>query len=101
MFYRSNAFRDDLLNEHGHLMLDRVKPGQTFDKANDCLLTEDGKHIVFRHTEWDKRRKGNIKRGNSLLGDLCDALIVWERAHNSAAAFASANTEHDEAQLGF
>ena len=98
MEYRNNRITDHHRNEHGHVTI-MPKIGQSFDEANDTLVTET--HIVFRHDGFRITDKSVRLRNNELtVGWMCDAIIIWERQHNSSADYAYANAD-DPTECGF
>ena len=97
MEYRNNRITDHHRNEHGHVTI-MPKIGQSFDEANDTLVTDT--HIVFRHDSYQVTGNSVSHNGNVTVGNMCDAIIIWERQHNSSADYAYANAD-DPTECGF
>ena len=56
--------------------------GESFDWANDCFLSRDGKSIEFR-AGWDPIE---IVDGR-IFSAMCDALITWNKRHMKKCEF--------------
>ena len=85
MHFRTNDFTDAFKRDGQPLDVAALSAlrGRSFDINNDCWIDDRGEHIHIRGVS----KPVSIKRFG-ILGATTDALMIWERAHNGAAAFA-------------
>jgi hypothetical protein len=97
MTFRTNDFSDTFQREGEHLnvaALAALRNG-SFDRHNDCWIDGKGEFIHIRNVS----KPISINR-LGLFGAATDALTIWERHHNSAAAFAHHYAD-DPTECGF
>jgi len=96
MTYYTNAFRADLLDEHGHVNLPALREirGASFDRHNDLWIDHDGAFI------YPRAGKRISIAALGVLGACTDALMQWERTTNGNRAFRFARAD-DPTERGF
>lgn len=97
MYFRSNDFSEAFKRDGQPLNIAALSAlrGQSFDQHNDCWIDNDGDRIHIRGVS----QHVSIKR-YGIVGATTDALMIWERHHNSREAFAY-HYEDDPSENGF
>ena len=97
MTYMHAEFQDRIAARFG-LPANRPQPGESFDAANDCFLSDCGKFVVFRHDGFSTRCGIDVR--GRLRAAMMEALNVWEVHKNGREAWDRENA-NDPTELGF